>query len=91
MTEYREPIKHLTEEAVLKQRRVTQSVVSAWLARMVDAGWVFTFGEDGVLFRHSDDRNAVIDAEVAQKLVERYWESLHIPTQYNYKEMIKGW
>ena len=79
---YREPISHLTEEAILKQPRLTQSVVKAWLCRMIDAGWEGDFSDKGIAFDHADEYVS-ITTETATRLLNVYWRRLEIPTPYN--------
>lgn len=83
----RDPITNLSEESIIKEPRLTQSVVSAWICRMIDAGWNLAFRPE-IMFYHADHHAAVIRHHEAEKLASIYWKTLIIPTPHDYKEIL---
>lgn len=88
MRRYRTPIVNIAEHVIPRQPRLTQSIVSAWIARMIDAGWQLSFDGE-VMFVHADEYRARITHELACELVKRYWKRLDIPSPHNYEEVAK--
>ena len=86
MYRYRKPIVHLAEHSILEQPRMTQSIIKAWICRMIDAGWEIDFSDDGVAFTHADE-HVDITNETAEKLLKVYWRRLAIPAPYNVDEI----
>jgi len=88
MKETRLPINHLSELEILNSPRMTQAIISAWVARMIDAGWGIYFSENGMGFRHEDEP-VELSTPQAEGLLNVYWHRLEIPTPYNYLEVAK--
>jgi hypothetical protein len=87
MKQYRLPIVHISEKEIVKSPRLTSSIVSAWVARMIDAGWMLTLQED-FMFVHADSKVRLTHAAAATLLI-RYWRFLDIPSPDNYFEIMQ--
>lgn len=79
-------IVNLNDSAVLSEPRLTQSVLQAWVSRMIGAGWKLVF-DSGAMFVHADEHGARISHETAEKLAYVYWKTLKIPSPYNYLQL----
>lgn len=82
----RTPIANLTDSDVLSEPRLTQSVLQAWVSRMIGAGWKLVF-DSSAMFVHADEHNARISHSTAEKLAYVYWKTLKIPSPYNYLQL----
>lgn len=80
------PIVFLTDEAILKEPRMTQSIIQKWIARMIDAGWQLTSHSKFMLVHADEPVN--ITYEGAYELVVSYRYTLRIPTPYDVAEVM---